>query len=360
MRKFFRNRRINKENKGLKILHILSSNEYSGAENVAITIIEEMNKKSINCIYASPKGPIQQKLETENIEFVPIEKLNIKEIRKIYKKYKPDIIHAHDFTTSVLTSFSGLNCKIISHLHHNGDWIKKINLKSIIYLISSIKYKKIILVSNAIFEEYIFSKFIKNKIEILGNPINCNEIIKKATENEKLNEKFDLIFVGRLEYEKDPLRFIDIVEKTCTKTNIKTAIIGDGSLKEECKKKIELLNLSNNIKMLGFLNNPYSILKNAKILCITSRWEGFGLVAVEALTLGKPVVANNVGGLPQIVDDTCGKLCNNNDEFCEEIIHLINNSEYYNQKSKGAVDKAKQLDNTDLYMNKLFDIYRKE
>ncbi|GAF23683.1 hypothetical protein JCM19047_3522 [Bacillus sp. JCM 19047] len=59
-------------------------------------------------------------------------------------------------------------------------------------------------------------------------------------------------------------------------------MIGDGDLRNECENEIKQLKLANNIDLLGFLENPYCIIKNSKMMILTSKWEGFGLVAVEA------------------------------------------------------------------------------
>ena len=53
-----------------------------------------------------------------------------------------------------------------------------------------------------------------------------------------------------------------------------------------------------------------------------SLWEGFGLAAVEALTLGLPVVCSGAGGLCDIVNDSCGKICKTLDEYVSELVAM--------------------------------------
>lgn len=288
----------------MKIIHVLNTSKYSGAENVAISIIEKM-KENNEIIYVSLDGDIRKHLEEKNIKFEPVKKLNIKEIRRVIKKYKPDIIHAHDFTASVVCAFACGKIKLISHIHNNSTWLRAINVKSIVYLITSFKYSNIFLVSDSIIKEYIFGNCIKNKSEIIGNPVDVSTIINKANNDSTNMEEYDLVFLGRLSKEKNPTQFIEIVKLVQDKRGINAVMIGDGPLKEECKELIDKYQLNSVITLKGFLNNPYVILKNSKILCMTSIWEGFGLAAIEALTLGKPVIAPKVGGLPNIVDENC-------------------------------------------------------
>lgn len=343
------------------VLHILNTGEYSGAENVVITIINEMKKqKKYRLIYVSLDGTIKKVLKEKNIEFEPIKKMNTKEIRRVIKKYNPDVIHAHDFTASIICSASiNRKVKLISHIHNNSPWITKIHHPyTWIYLITTIRYNKILCVSKAIVDEYIFGNYIKKKCEIIENPIDIEKIKELAKfEKEKYNN-YDIIFLGRLSKAKNPLRFINIINRVKEKNpNISVAMLGDGELRRECEKMIKEKKLGNTIEMYGFMKNPYPILAKSNLLCITSEWEGYGLVAVEALSLGIPVVATRVGGIPTIVNEKCGKLCDNNEEFINEILKLLRDEKYYKLKSENALKRAEEKDNINAYINQLKNIY---
>lgn len=340
-----------------RVIHLLSSRNYSGAENIVTKIIEKASKnKNIEFIYVSPKGNIEKILKNKGIKYVPIKKMSIRELKRIFKEQKPNIIHAHDFKASVITAFSNIHVYKISHIHKNDPRMKNINIYSIIYLISCIKYNKILFVSESIDKEFVFEKFIRNKVTVIGNPIDTQEIINKA--QEKTDKKYDVLYVGRLATEKNPFEYIGIIKEIYQKNkNIKCGIIGDGPLKKECIDLIEKYSLTGCIDILGFLENPYPIIKNAKIVCITSNWEGFGLVAIEALTLGVPVIARNVGGLKDIVDNTCGKLVQRKEEFIEEIKTLLEDEELRKEKSKKAIQKAKGLENMENYIENIIRIY---
>lgn len=339
----------------MKIIHILNTNKFSGAENVAITIINQM-KNDNNIVYVSPDGPIREYLEENNITFEPIKKICVSELRRVIKKYNPDIIHAHDFTASVISSIVCKKIKLISHIHNNAKWIKKLNLNSIMYLLSSFKYKKVLMVSDSIIKEYIFGKLISNKTIIIGNPININDIIKKSNEYVE-EEMYDLIYLGRFSEEKNPIRFINIVKEIARKISINAVMVGEGNLKTQCEQLIHMLSLEKIIKIKEFKKNPYPLLKKAKILCMTSDWEGYGLVSVEALTLGKPVVATDAGGISNIVTSDCGIVINDIKCLIDETIKLIEDKNYYNQKSRNAISRSIEMNNIDEYISYLYKIY---
>lgn len=343
----------------IKVLHLLQSGHFSGAENVACKIIEMFkNDEKLEMAYASKNGVIKGILENKNIKYYPMHKLCYKEVKKIIDVYKPDIIHAHDAKASVIAAMFFTKCKIISHLHSNPPWIRKIGLYSITYLLSSIRYNKILTVSECITDEYIYGSIVKNKVVQINNPINIEEIQKKSKLifDEIIN--YDLIYVGRLANPKNPLRFIKIVnELKIYLPNIKAAMVGDGDLKYKCNELIDRLDLMENIRLVGFLDNPYVLINNSKVLCITSDWEGYGLVAVEALALGKPVVCRSVGGLRSLVDDTCGKVCNSDNEMIYELKKLITNDKYLEMKSQNTAIRASILNNFNSYKGMIQNIY---
>lgn len=318
-----------------KVIHILSSDSLSGAEKVAISIIQTC-KDEIQSFYLCPNGEIENVLKDLEIEHIAIDNINPIKIYNILKKYKPDIVHAHDFKASVKLAFTPYKCKKISHIHQNPPWIYGINIKIILYFISCFFYEKIYIVSKNVFKQSIVDRYFDKKIKIAQNYIDKDKIIK-LSEIECSNKKYDLLFVGRLSNEKDPLRFIKIVEKIVNKNkNINAAIIGNGDLKDKCIDYIIDNSLEKNIEVLGYLSNPYPIMKLSKILIVTSKWEGFGLAVVEALTLGKPVIATPVGELNNIINGQNGKLCNDDDEYCEIIELLLYDLNYYDKISKNA------------------------
>ena len=108
---------------------------------------------------------------------------------------------------------------------------------------------------------------------------------------------------------------------------------------------------------MGFKKNRFDYICSSKLMCITSKWEGFGLMAIESLALGVPVITTGVGGLKDIVTKDCGCICMSDDEFIKAItIHLTNKS-IYREKCKNTMKRAKTLENIDEYMNELKNIY---
>ena len=343
------------------VLHILNTNSYSGAENVAITIIRHFKKKNsdFRLVYVSLDGPIKNVLQSNGIEFEPIKKVCIKEIKRVVKKYKPAVIHAHDFTASIISALSTCKTPIISHIHNNSPWIKKLGVYSIAYGITCLRYKKILGVSPSVFDEYIFGKCFKNKELVMPNPIDL-ERIREAANSATISGAYDVVFLGRLTQSKNPLLFVDIINELSKTQKVSACMIGDGALRDEVERKIKENNLENIITLVGFIENPHGILNQSKILCLPSTWEGFGLVAVEALALKKPVVASPVGGIPTIIKGEEGYLCNSKQEFVDALEHLLQNKQAYELASMKALERANEMDNVKTYIETLEGVYNEE
>lgn len=342
----------------MKILHLLYSNKFSGAENVVCQIIGMFqNDTDVEMVYCSPDGQIREALEERNITFVPLKKFSVKEIKRVIKQQKPDVIHAHDFRASIMATRVTKKLPIISHLHNNSPWLKHYGIKSFLYAKTCKKYANILTVSESVFNEFVFGDRYKNNLTVLGNPVDTKKI-REESEREQVKDCCDIVFCGRLTPQKNPFFLLDIISEVKKSIpSINVAIIGDGELRGEFIKTIEEKLLGENITLYGFRKNPYAIMKKAKLLLLPSLWEGFGLVAVESLALGVPVVCSGVGGLPNIINEDCGKICDSLEDYSKEIKELVLDNDYQKEKSVNARLRAEELDNISGYKLQLENIY---
>ncbi len=299
----------------MKILHLLFSDSFSGAENVAISIIENL-RDDYDFIYASKDGKIRKVLDEKGINHHLVPEINLKSVKKIIAEEKPDIIHAHDYFASTFAALSGFKGKIISHIHNNYPFAKKWNKYTIIFKTVSRKFDNIVFVSNATFDEAVYKKSVAKKSLILPNVVDKEKIVKLSKEKNEFG-KFDIAFVGRIAEQKNPEQFVRIVEKISEKKNIKAVMIGAG--------EIDTKNLD--IKKTGHLENPYKVLKDCKCAIMPSKHEGFGLVAVECLSLGVPVFNSGAGGLSEIFAENEEYICKTDEEYIEKILNYLENPE---------------------------------
>lgn len=336
-----------------RILHLLASNSFSGAENVVCTIIDNCSDK-YDMYYCSPDGPIKKSLEERNIKFIPLKKMSIFELKKIVKKYNVDIIHAHDYKASFFASVSGFKGKIISQLHLNWSFSSSWNLYTIAYSLVIRRFYKILVVSKAIMNEAVFTKRNNKKFEILLNVIDREKVLLKGNEFDV--SSYDLVFVGRFTEIKRPEIFIDIIyELSKSNPKIKACMVGNGVLFDKCVDKINKYGLNKNIDMIGFVDNPFPYMKNSKILVMPSTHEGFGLVAIEAMILGTIVVNSGAGGLMSIFRDYPDYVCNDINDYIGCINELLKLDKItYKKDCDKMIKKFIDIKN---YKNNLMKIY---
>lgn len=342
-----------------KVLYLVGSNKFSGAENVVCTIINNMND-NIESLYCCPKGPIEEQLKIRKIKYELIDKLSYGCLKKVVKKYKPDYIHAHDYRATFYASLFYKKCKIISHIHVNNPLMNKKTIYSILFNSVFKRISNIVWVSDSALDNYCYKMKVFNKSQVIYNVID-SKYIKKRSEEYDPKEFFNLVFIGRLSTQKNPERLIDIIEMIKQKNDdISLAIIGDGEKKNELEELIESKKVSKNVKMYGFQENPYPILKKSKILIMTSRWEGTPMVALEAQALGKPIISTPVDGMKKIIsNDVNGYLSDNNNELVNHVISYLDDKNY-SKLCKNVKDNFKKINNEKEYFNKIKKLYIKE
>lgn len=340
-----------------RILHILSTNTLSGAENVAADICM-MFRDEYEMAYCSLDGPIKDSLCDRGVNFIPLKKLNVLGLRECLKTFKPDIIHAHDIRASVYASFISFNIPVISHLHGNQKAMRKISIKSILYLISTFKVKTIIAVSDSCINDFVFKRIIKRKAVVIKNVIHLKRLEILMDKDEE-NYNFDFVFLGRLSYPKDPKRVALVASNVLKKCSFaKFGVIGDGELQKEMINVFEEQNVIDRVVFTGKLPYPYKALKSAKCLLMCSIYEGLPIAALEAMALGVPVVSTPVDGIKDlIINNQTGYLSNDNIELENHIIDLITNELLYKKVRRNIYGKIKLINNESYFKMKLNEFY---
>jgi glycosyltransferase involved in cell wall biosynthesis len=113
---------------------------------------------------------------------------------------------------------------------------------------------------------------------------------------------FNFVAAGRLEDQKGFDVAIEAISRSRNK-NITLTILGDGTLRQSLERLVEERKLQHRVRLLGYIQNPYPYFAKADGLLLSSRFEGFPNVVLEALSCGTPVVATPVAGLSSTLED---------------------------------------------------------
>jgi glycosyltransferase involved in cell wall biosynthesis len=154
-----------------------------------------------------------------------------------------------------------------------------------------------------------------------------------------------LIAIGTLDSRKN---FEEAIRAVSATSNTHLTIVGDGPLRNDLADQIGRAGLLDRVNLVGARSDIPALLDQHHALLSTSKFEGFGLVAAEAMSRGCPVIAPNVPGLREVVvDGVSGLLYSRNENPIPEIAALISrlrdDNELYALLAKSAVQRSKQF-----------------
>lgn len=184
-------------------------------------------------------------------------------------------------------------------------------------------YKNLICVSNGVREDILTLNIKPKNIQTIYNPFDFDNIKKLSKEKVSLElpENY-VVHVGRFA----KIKRHDILIKAFSLVkdkSLKLILVGDGKEKLNIEKLIKKFGLQKRVILLGFLKNPYPIIKNAEVLVLSSENEGFGNVLIEAMILNTKVVSTNAPtGPKEILTGDLSKFLSNVNDYKDLSIKL--------------------------------------
>lgn len=296
----------------LRILHV---GEYvkGGVATYIRTLIKEQHiNHEISLLVSDFNSERNWPISTDNIFYYDYKRniANIlKAVTQIYKYIKvvqPDIIHVHStwagLFVRVIYFFVSNRPKIV-YCAHGWSFLMDVSIvKKCIYAFAEIilAHKTDVIINISQHEQIQSFKFglPKEKSVMIYNGVDCNISNKKVNQDLgfNYNNAFKLLYVGRFDKQKGIDILIDFFSK-CEVKNVELYVIGEKVLNKD------KINFPCGIHYLGWKDNSEidNYYRACDAVIIPSRWEGFGLVAIEAMRNEKAVIASNRGALSEIV-----------------------------------------------------------
>ncbi len=312
-----------KKTKKLKIAFISYSLSGGGAERNIINLDAALKKKGLASHILLFKHIVDYKINKKNhtifyilkaAKKIPILELPIKTLQLIFRfleiitqnKYNV-LVGALTYHPYYIAVFFGKLLKIKSVCIVNNNISEELQEKKPISrffhtFLSKLSFyfcDAIVCVSKGVGEELINDFGVnKAKVEVIYNGIDIKDIQKNSKKilpnliKKAINKSEFIISAGRMEKQKKHdalLKEFYSINKVHKK--IKLVILGSGKLQQHLKNLSSKLNLEKNIIFPGFQQNPFSFFSKAKIFVLTSSYEGFGNVIVEAMACGLPIIS---------------------------------------------------------------------
>lgn len=309
----------------LKICIITRSLNGGGAEKVAVNLANHYSAiyEEVFLIAIDGSGPYRQQLSTE-IKFIDLRCKNLRScvLKSIncLNEISPEIILSTIRNTNILTGLSKL-CRGYRFKHRlimceastmDGEIKKSIIKKNINIALMRISYgqaEKIVANSKTTKEDLLKLKISnQEKIHVIGNPVlsnNVHELAAQPANHEWFNDKKlkVILSVGRLIKLKDHatlVRSFALAQKNIP--CLRLVIIGEGEQEENLIRISKSLYVNKYFLILPFQKNIYPYYRCSDLFILTSEYEGFGNVLVEAMACGTPIISTNCrGGPPEIL-----------------------------------------------------------
>ena len=327
-----------------KVFFIVPSMRGGGSERVMSILLTHLDRSKFDVVL------ILLKKEGRYLEDLPndlkIIDLNVSHARKamlkiakLIREEKPNVVFSTLGYLNILISiirpffskkikFIGRESSIVSVKNKKEkypklfDFLYKFFYSNFDMIISQSYYMK-----NDLMDNY---RIKDNKIKVINNPVDIDKI--NILSQEIVQEKVQLLAVGRLSYVKNFQVLIKVLVKL---PDVELTILGEGKEKENLVDLAKELDVLPRVTFLGFQDNPYKYMKNANLLVLTSHYEGFPNVILEANACGLPVVAFKCpGGTAEIIEEgvngflvECGNLKKLSQRIKESLTYKWNKQE---------------------------------
>lgn len=279
---------------------------------------------------------------------------------------KVDIVHVHTasgksfYRKSLFISTANIyKKKIILHMHggrFDDFYWKDSNQMCRRYITNILNSCDLIIALGEEWREKI-QKYCSTPIKIIYNSV------ETYNENYYNIESNNILFLGRLEREKGIYELLDVAKEIIDKNNnVKFILAGDGDL-DIIKKYINKFNISENIILPGWVSKEHvkKLLMDSMIFVLPSYNEGLPMSILEAMALGVPIVATNVGSIEEVVkNDVNGKIINpkSRKELKEALMVLIDDKKMRRSYSNNNYKEINVRFSNKINLSKLDGIYK--
>lgn len=348
----------------------LPSLDGGGAEKVMLALAERFVSRGVQCdlVIAISKGALLNQVP-KGVRLIKLGKL--KTIRAVFaltnylNREHPNTLLATVFSANICAllaaTLSPARTRIVTceaslpdiDARSSQPWrtiVNRIAARTLYRTADSI-----IAISSAVRFSLLKSKLARSShIHTIYNPIliPSKQIAKKNPSSTPL-----IISCGRLELQKDYPTLLRAFARIRAKQQAKLVILGEGSLRHTLEMLTETLGISDDVVFSGFVNDPIIHMRDATVFTHSACYEGFGVVFLEALTCGLPIVATDCpGGTREVLaDGRFGTLVPVGDDLAMAV--AIENILARKVTFPDATEHLKQFDIeriTDLYLDVLF------
>lgn len=293
-------------NRKIKIAYFIQDLHTGGAERLLLDLIAHLDTERFDVVLVT----MHRRGELFNHLPAVIRKTyctsNPVTLYRILKRERPDVFHSHlwrgDLLGIPIARLAGV--KRVVSTRHNVNYFG--GLKTILVpwdILSMRLAHKVIAISKAARDVYRRNPFYKHvDFDVIPNGVDLLKYSRCHKKPFVKNSPIDILTVASLTRKKGHVYFLDIL-KRLGNIDYVWHLVGDGPEKTHIQSKADQLGLADRIRFHGIQENTIPFYEQADVFALPSLWEGFGLVLIEAMTAGLPVMASDLDAIREILEN---------------------------------------------------------
>lgn len=350
----------------IRVVHIITTLERGGAEKAVVALAREQVRKYAEVTLVPLKGRLELaevcfqsgiKIDTSLMNRSPVRQIFL--FKEIVNNF--NLVHAHLPRAELLAAIVSKPKSFVVTRHNSEIFFPKGGRLFSVILSRWIsnKSKVVITISNTV------KSFLVTQGE-LGKKANCVVIhygidVKRSVEVErKISNPIRMGSISRLVYQKNIPFLVELIALLkFDSRNVILEIVGEGQMRSEIIEKINASNLNDYVRLLGRTSHIEEFLSSLDIFILASRYEGFGLVLLEAISFGLPVMAPDIEIMREVLGDNHPGLYHPGDiEHCKEVFEKLVSNDEIRELCLRAQCNRLQLFSMNRYFHKHDEIYR--
>ncbi len=299
-----------------RIFFLITELDVGGAEKALCDLATRMDRRRfmpvVGCLRGH--GPIGRRLEDAGVEVVHIGMRSWCDLsawlrlRRTLRRHRPDVLHCFLFHANLAGRLVAVGLgipKVISAVRVEEPrrrhlWLDRLT-RGLVDGVTCVS-------ESARRYAHERAKIPWSRIAVIPNGVDTAQYdgpFPEPSEAWRLPEQAPVVAsIGRLDEQKDPLLMLRTAGRVIREVpDAVFAFAGTGHLEEKCRVEAERLGIRDNVRFLGWLDDVRPLLARAQILAHSATWEGMPNVILEAMACRKPVVATDVGGSRELVDN---------------------------------------------------------
>ncbi len=309
-----------------RIIHLSKMTGAAGSEGHLLVLLEGLRRRTIDAelwILVEPDNPIQDYIDRAERCGIPTRRIPIHRdidpglwwrLTADFRKLRPDLVHTHLFHADLYGTLAARAARVpyvVSSRHNDDKFRSKLPMRLLHRGLWHMTDAGIA-ISEAIRQFSIDVEGVSPEhIQTIHYGLDPDTVIAPPGARSELCEQFDLpadaLIVGsvcRLIEQKGLLDAIHGFAQIAQDIpDAYYVIAGDGPQRHTLEVEVMSLGLQDRIYFLGWRNDAHAILAALDVLLAPSLWEGFGLVFLEAMALGVPIISTQVSAIPEVIQD---------------------------------------------------------